>query len=617
MRNCLAFTFLLLSYLAQTQTNTCGFEENAAQVARTRQLLESPVSVEGQVGFNSIPVKFHFLHKEDSTGAYIQGMEDSLIASLNADFETSKLKFYSCAVPSHLYNDEFYDYVSGEFMDLLWLSYKQYVLNIYLFGSVGNGWLCGVYQGNHSVMVAYPCADDAASISHEIGHYLGLLHTFGPTSRTKELADGSNCESQGDLICDTPADPNRLELVNSDCIYHGTVEDSLGYPDTIRDANGDAYDPDVHNIMSYYGVFGCRNRFSPQQSDLMNTQVDLLMKTHYRCSDLFADFSIELVETTCESIEAQLSATIINPSYLYMWDINDDGVVDKTGPVITHLYDQPGKHSISLEIHDPERNRSVYRTRREAAQLVEGSIAGPFEIDFDDGLAFDYIVTHNAGNFAWQAFTLIDGNSVAYDVIERGIPDDLVFNVDLSAMTHPVLEFRYAYRNGADPGDTLEVSVDNCVDGYTELLNRGGEDLHTTDSEGHPVDADQWHFVSLDLSAYISDKTRIRFRTKGDEAYYVPVFLDDVVVQEDAASSVPYVGTNEFEINIRPNPTTGRLHLDTDEQIDAYRIVSSWGAIVASGKSQHRVDVSQLSPGVYFISLQSEGRLVSKRFVKL
>ena len=39
------------------------------------------------------------------------------------------------------------------------------------------------------------------TLTHEVGHYLGLLHTFNSTT---ECDAETNCESQGDRVCDTP-----------------------------------------------------------------------------------------------------------------------------------------------------------------------------------------------------------------------------------------------------------------------------------------------------------------------------------------------------------------------------------------------------------------------------
>lgn len=94
------------------------------------------------------------------------------------------------------------------------------------------------------------------ALLHEMGHYWGLYHPF-ETSNGIELVDGSNCQTTGDLICDTPADPYvafnpPADYINEDCIFVSMLQD----------ANGQFYDPDVGNVMSYYG---CDCHFSYEQ----------------------------------------------------------------------------------------------------------------------------------------------------------------------------------------------------------------------------------------------------------------------------------------------------------------------------------------------------------------
>ena len=77
--------------------------------------------------------------------------------------------------------------------------------------------------------------------SHEMGHCLGLYHTHngtGDKNGTPELVNGSNSLTVGDYITDTPADPNKW---------------SYGYYSggNLTDANGDKYNPDPYNLMSY------------------------------------------------------------------------------------------------------------------------------------------------------------------------------------------------------------------------------------------------------------------------------------------------------------------------------------------------------------------------------
>jgi hypothetical protein len=97
-----------------------------------------------------------------------------------------------------------------------------------------------------------------SSIPHEFGHYFNLLHTFGNSNGdvlSTELANGSNCSTAGDLICDTSADPfmngrgacKRLNLLTGNCFWGGSL-----YGCNYTDANGSSYNPPINNQMSYW-----------------------------------------------------------------------------------------------------------------------------------------------------------------------------------------------------------------------------------------------------------------------------------------------------------------------------------------------------------------------------
>ena len=89
---------------------------------------------------------------------------------------------------------------------------------------------------------------DLDYISHALGHFFGLEHTF--KDEGEELVDGSNCEIKGDGLCDTPADP--LNLANYyQYGLNGYIKNCI-FIANLTDANGEYYQPDVGNIMSFY-----------------------------------------------------------------------------------------------------------------------------------------------------------------------------------------------------------------------------------------------------------------------------------------------------------------------------------------------------------------------------
>ncbi len=116
--------------------------------------------------------------------------------------------------------------------------------------------------------------NSSTGLTHEVGHYFGLLHPHRhynkgkssqePVSRTRTASnDGKGtplCETRGDLLKDTPAEPKLTFLVNNDCEFIGNA---------LKDEWGDNYQSDVRNIMSYPTHYTCRDSFTLSQKGVM------------------------------------------------------------------------------------------------------------------------------------------------------------------------------------------------------------------------------------------------------------------------------------------------------------------------------------------------------------
>lgn len=126
----------------------------------------------------------------------------------------------------------------------------------------------------------YLSTNAAETFTHEIGHYFGLLHThFGfnvpclrePVSRGTVVNPcppfvSKRCRHTGDLLCDTPADPNMSEGTSPSQL---PSNNNCTYVRGQTDFYGNTYQPDVANYMAY-GNFGCSEVFSDGQKKVMN-----------------------------------------------------------------------------------------------------------------------------------------------------------------------------------------------------------------------------------------------------------------------------------------------------------------------------------------------------------
>ena len=216
-----------------------------------------------------VPIKLHIVGYSDSSNAIDSISVLNEINVINSYYYDAGIQFEHCGNINYVFNNEYalFEKINDE--TLCDSADIQNVLNIYFVPRLykissgdtvnlcGYAYLSGVTKNR--IIMKNSCASNGSTLAHEIGHYFSLYHTHS-SSNGDELVNGSNCSTAGDSFCDTPADPT---------LSTSTVTNSCNYIGNEQDSNGDFYEPDVTNFMSYSRK-SCRDFFSIEQLSQMN-----------------------------------------------------------------------------------------------------------------------------------------------------------------------------------------------------------------------------------------------------------------------------------------------------------------------------------------------------------
>jgi len=578
MKKILFISAIILSInsTAQNINNFCGTEvpEDYFNIMdEKREILENFEREYYQLKENrtstaitNVPVKIHIVTQASGATSISESDIIAEIEEANSYLVNSFLEMNVCDEVNYIADNNLYEFDTAD-QGQLYSYHDPDILNIYFVESIssgGNG-ICGYtyLPGSNSqyydvIVMDNQCTTNNSgdTLLHEFGHHWNLIHTHGVQNGTltDELVNGSNCETAGDRICDTPADPqlNGSNVSNVSCVYTGNDTDGQGQP----------FDPDTSNIMSY-SPQSCTNTLSDGQFARMYAGYHAF-KSYYKCPSFNIDFNTDQNQDCDDNMSVDFTDTSVG-AISWQWDVDGDDVIDYTVQNPSHTY-TPGDYDVTLTI-----------------------------------------TNSNSSSITKVFPSYINYSSSIYETTKVYLTIRVVYGVDQNTWeftdsSGTIIDSGGPYSESGDYTHELDVVQSEC---YTfSIFDSEGDGLSNNNNlagsagqEFYELKADNDILIHTNTNFGSSESTQISTNYLG---------LSDIDINNFSV----YPNPSEYTINIKSNGSNipeKYLIFDVNGRVVLDKIVST--------DSDLAIDIGSFDSGVYFLKVISNGKEEHIKFI--
>jgi len=486
-----------------------------------------------------------------------------------------------------------------------------------------------------SIGTAASTQNNGRTLTHEIGHIMGLFHTF---------QGGCNGGFFGEDIDDTPP----------------VAANNFGCNLTANSCNNDNPDlPDmVQNFMDYSNG-NCMNLFTlgqcqKMQGILANERANLVSLTNNAATgtedvvispcapvaNFFANRTFICAGAQVKFTDNSFNGIIENRE----WTFTGGSPASSTDSTVNVTYNTPGQYSVTLTVSNglgsdlQTINQMIY-VLPDSSSGAGGQVYEGFELpDSETPIIIDN-VENLGGTWSKSAYPYSGTKSIRCVNYNGANPENAIdylslYPIDVTALTNPIMTFWLAYAQRpstfSTPESTEKLRVlvsSNCGVSWTPRFSKQGATLATTQSTSNgfaPNSPSQWAQQTINLASYTAiDHLLVRFELTSSGGNNV--YIDDINIGGTTGINP---SLDPLDWSIYPNPSHGRFSLNfilnKQSQVD-FRLIDLSGRVIFQerelvlpvGEHAKDFDFQALEKGLYFFHISTlQGNLTQKLIIE-
>lgn len=468
------------------------------------------------------------------------------------------------------------------------------------------------------------------SLSHELGHYFNLQHTWGG-SNTPGLA--SNCNSD-DGVNDTP---NTIGTAGSIC---NTAQNTCSSLDNVQNIMDYATCPLMFTAGQSTRMINAANSTTANRNNLSTSANLIATGTNNGYSDTIcvpiADFHtsnrIVCVGTNLQIKDFSHRGNVTS----YTWEVtNGTNTLTSNLQNPTFNFTAEGLYTVKLTVSNAAGSNSITKSNyiKVTSNQAEVSSNGYFD-DFEDNPISSgrWFVVNETSN-GWKETNAASVSGTKSLKIDNRTADSLDTwtlyspSFNFSQITDLSIKFKYAYvkRNNSSADKLRILLSSNCGQSWNIISNLTGANLETsspTTSNFVPLPA-QWKEATINVPTTYKTQTNVRIKFEFVSAKGNNFYFDDF--------NIPGIASTQEELNlvnglkVYPNPNNGdfQVSIDAVQPGDAiFKLIDISGKTVwmknrtlELGTGIYPVQTAGLSKGIYWLNIQTPFGIFNEKVI--